>query len=147
MLMMLTFTWGSSQIASWPELTPSMSTWSQVRCTAWSTSWHCFALNSSVPNPSSPSLSSSKHDNIQGGIWMLMWQQVLVDVCLHHMLEELCIFLENLSVPYFSRLMEAARRTNESVSRTLRSLTIQASPYSMIRLAPKKSQRSGPVRG
>lgn len=29
-----------------------------------------------------------------------------------------CVFLENLYFPSFSRLMEAVRRTNESVSRT-----------------------------
>lgn len=39
--------------------------------------------------------------------------EVLVDVCLHGMLEEYTIFLNNLSFPCLSRLMEAACRINE----------------------------------
>lgn len=43
----------------------------------------------------------------------------MIDVCLHGMANE--IFLEYLTFPSFSRLMEASRRTNESVRRAARS--------------------------
>lgn len=36
----------------------------------------------------------------------LVGERVLVDVCLHCMLEECRIFLENLSFSFFSKLME-----------------------------------------
>lgn len=41
--------------------------------------------------------------------------EVLVNVCLYGTMEEHRIFLENLSSPSFSRLMEAAGCMNESV--------------------------------
>lgn len=40
---------------------------------------------------------------------------MLVNVCSHGMKEECRIFLENLSFSSFCKLMEAARRTSESV--------------------------------
>lgn len=45
-------------------------------------------------------------------------EEVLVNVCLHGMNDEYLVFLENLTFSSFSKLMEAARRTNESVRRT-----------------------------
>lgn len=41
-----------------------------------------------------------------------------VSVCLYGMAEEYKAFLENLSLPSFPKLMEAARRTNEWVHRS-----------------------------
>lgn len=49
-----------------------------------------------------------------------MEEKVLVNFCLHGMLEEYTILLENLS---FSKLMKAAGYTKESMHRTLRSST------------------------
>lgn len=46
-------------------------------------------------------------------------EETLVNVCLHGMSGEYRAFLENLIFSSFSKLMEAARRTNESVRRTL----------------------------
>lgn len=48
-------------------------------------------------------------------------EKVLVDVCLHDMLEDYRIFSEDLSFPSFSKLMEVDYGTNESVHRTSRS--------------------------
>lgn len=45
---------------------------------------------------------------------------MFINVCLHGMLEEYRIFMEKLSFASFSKLMEAAHRTNEPVCRTLR---------------------------
>lgn len=47
-------------------------------------------------------------------------EETMVDVCLHDMANEYRVFLENPSFPSFSKLMEAAKRTNESVRRTPR---------------------------
>lgn len=44
--------------------------------------------------------------------------EVLVEVCLHSMMEEYSLFLESLSFSFISKLMEATRCTNESVRRT-----------------------------
>lgn len=59
-------------------------------------------------------------------------EEVFVNICLQGMLEECCIFLENLSFQSFSRLMEAVKRTNETVTRTTRPNSISR-PSSMIR--------------
>lgn len=45
----------------------------------------------------------------------LVEEMMLVDVCLHGMTEEYCIFVENLSFSSFTKLMEAAHRTNQKV--------------------------------
>lgn len=45
---------------------------------------------------------------------------MLVSVRMHGMTEEDNVFQENLSFPSFSKLMEAARCTNESISRSLK---------------------------
>lgn len=42
-------------------------------------------------------------------------EQMRDDVCLLEMIEEYRIFLKNLSLPFFSKLIEAACRTKESV--------------------------------
>lgn len=39
-------------------------------------------------------------------------EEMLVSVCLHGMIEEYRIFLENLSLPSFAKLVEVARRTS-----------------------------------
>lgn len=46
------------------------------------------------------------------------WWEVLVNVCLHSIMEEYKIFFENLSFPSFSRLMEVALCTNKLVRRS-----------------------------
>lgn len=48
----------------------------------------------------------------------LIEEEVLVNVCLHGINDEYRVFLENLTFPSFSKLMEAARQTNEFVGRT-----------------------------
>lgn len=48
-------------------------------------------------------------------------EETMVDVCLQWHDHEYRVFLENLMFPSFSKLMEAARRINESVRRTPRS--------------------------
>lgn len=48
----------------------------------------------------------------------LVEEEILVNVCLHGMNNEYRVFLENLTFPSFSKLMEAARQTNEPVRRT-----------------------------
>lgn len=53
----------------------------------------------------------------------LVEERILVDVCLHYMLEECRIFFENLFFSSFSKLMEPARRTNDSVHRASLSST------------------------
>lgn len=58
----------------------------------------------------------------------LVGEEVLIDVCLHGAMEEYEIFLENLSIPSFSRFMEVARSRNELVRRT--SMSSSASPQS-----------------
>lgn len=45
-------------------------------------------------------------------------KEVLVDVCLHEMMVEYIIYLENMSFCFFSKLMEAAKCTNESIKET-----------------------------
>lgn len=45
-------------------------------------------------------------------------EEILVNVCLHDMNDEYQVFLENLTFSSFSKLMEAARRANESTRRT-----------------------------
>lgn len=64
-------------------------------------------------------------------------EEVLVNVCLHDMLKEYRIFLENLSFPTFSSLMEASRRTNVSKRRTSRPNTTSY-PNSMMRPPSRK---------
>lgn len=44
-------------------------------------------------------------------------EEVLVNVCLHGMNNEYEVFLETLTFSSFSKLMEAARKTNESIRR------------------------------
>lgn len=66
-------------------------------------------------------------------------EEVLINVCPHGMLEEYRIFLENLFFAPFSKLMEAACRTNESVSRILKpSLAVQPTPSPSFRPDPRK---------
>lgn len=47
-------------------------------------------------------------------------EEMLVDVCLHGIANEDGVYLENLAFPSFSKLIEAARRTNESVRKPSR---------------------------
>lgn len=47
-------------------------------------------------------------------------EETLVDVCLYGMANEYRVYLENLTFPSFSKLMEAARRINESVRKPSR---------------------------
>lgn len=49
-------------------------------------------------------------------------EETLVDMCLHGMVNEYRVYLENLTFPSFSRLMETARRTNESFRKPSRSV-------------------------
>lgn len=53
------------------------------------------------------------------GCYDLVEERMRVNICLHSMLEEYRIFLENLFVSSFSKLMETARLTNGMVHRTL----------------------------
>lgn len=48
-------------------------------------------------------------------------EETLVDVYLHGMVNEYPVYLENLTFPSFSKLIEAARRTYESVRKPSRS--------------------------
>lgn len=50
----------------------------------------------------------------------LVEEEILLNVCLHDRIKEYSIFLENLSFPSCSKLMEDGRRTNELVCRTSR---------------------------
>lgn len=50
-------------------------------------------------------------------------EETLVNVCLYGMANEYCVYLENLTFPSFSKLMEAARRTNESIRKPSRPTT------------------------
>lgn len=63
----------------------------------------------------------------------------LVKICLHAIVEEYRIFLENLSFSSFSKLMEAPRLTKESMHRTSRSSSA-ARPIHQptVRPAPRK---------
>lgn len=83
-----------------------------------------------MPKLSFPLLSSAKRDSLGKDLDMFlkrfnkralhccdpMDKEVLVNVCLHGMMEKYIIFLGNLSFTSFSRLIEAARRTTESVA-------------------------------
>lgn len=60
--------------------------------------------------------------------------------CLHDMFDEYRVFLENLSFLSFSRLMEAERRTNESVRRTSKS-NIASRPGPVTRIPPPPRKR------
>lgn len=44
--------------------------------------------------------------------------KTMVDICVHDMTNDYPVYLENLIIPSFSILIEAAKRTNESVRRT-----------------------------
>lgn len=48
---------------------------------------------------------------------------MLVSLCLHVMTEVYRVFLENLSFSSFAKLMEVARRTNESMGKSSKSNT------------------------
>lgn len=50
---------------------------------------------------------------------------MLIDVCVHGMMKEYRIFLDNLSFSSFSKLMEAARGANESVQPSTKSWSVQ----------------------
>lgn len=69
-------------------------------------------------------------------------EEVLVDVCLHGMLEGYRAFLENLSFPSSFCLMKAAPHTNKSIKRILRSSS--ANLGSRIPKMPRKG-RSRPL--
>lgn len=60
----------------------------------------------------------------------LVDEEVLLNVRHHVMMEEYRIFLENLSLSYFSRWMEVARRRNVSVGKISRcsNVTFRSSP-------------------
>lgn len=59
---------------------------------------------------------------------------MLVNVRLHDMMKKYSIFLENLCFPPFSKLMEAARCTNESIPKASRSSFVIL-PISVVRPA------------
>lgn len=56
-------------------------------------------------------------------------EEVVVDVCLHGMLEKYRAFLDNLYFPSFSRSMEAGHCANELVHRTFRSNSTQSQSH------------------
>lgn len=59
-------------------------------------------------------------------------EETMVDVCLRGMANGYCVFLENLTFPSFSKLSEAARRTNEYLRKTpLPSLVSRPGPTVM----------------
>lgn len=68
-----------------------------------------------------------------------MGEEVLVDVYPQGTKEEYEIFLENLSFPSFSRLMEMARSSNELVRRTSWSSSAN-SPSRMTQFVSKKKK-------
>jgi len=49
----------------------------------------------------------------------------LVDICIASMLYEYHLYIENLQIPSFTRLVEASRRTSMSVRKPSKSLTSQ----------------------
>lgn len=59
-------------------------------------------------------------------------------MCLHRMINEYPVFLEDLSFPSFFRLVEAARRLNESVKRTLKP---SSASHSNLMVRPFRSKR------
>lgn len=67
-------------------------------------------------------------------------EETLIGVCLHGMVNEYRVYLENLTFPSFSKLIEAARRTNESVRKPSRSTTSNHSG-----IAPRSFSRKRPV--
>lgn len=81
-------------------------------------------------------------------------EETLVDICLHGMANEYRVYLENLTFLSFSKLMDAARRTNESVrkpSRPTISNYSRAPSRSSLRKRPviavvEDSQKSRPPR-
>lgn len=54
----------------------------------------------------------------------LVVEDVLVDLCLQGLIEDYIIYLENLLFPFSSKLMEAARPTNEPLRKTSRSSSL-----------------------
>lgn len=66
-------------------------------------------------------------------------EEVLVNACLHGMLDEYHVYLENLSFLSFFMLMEAARRTNEFVKRTSK-WSCASRPNFMVRPATPKEE-------
>lgn len=69
-----------------------------------------------------------------------MNEEVLVNVCLHDMIEEYRIFLENMSFSSSCKLMELVRRTNESVLRSLKfKTTVGPNQIPTGRAVPKKT--------
>lgn len=67
----------------------------------------------------------------------LVVEDVLLDLCLQGLIEDYIIYLENLLFPFSSKLMEAARPTNEPLRKTSRSSSLIWSS-SLVRSAPKK---------
>lgn len=81
----------------------------------------------------------------------LVDEEVLVNVCLHGMNEEYRVFLENLTFSSFSKLMKAARQTNESVRRAPKSSRAfsMATPFVKRKqavAAGENDQKDGPSR-
>lgn len=60
-------------------------------------------------------------------IVVIMDEEVLMNVCLHGMMDKCRVFLENVSLSSFSKLMKATRQTNESVRTTSRASSVNHS--------------------
>nr|POE45832.1 hypothetical protein CFP56_75818 [Quercus suber] len=55
----------------------------------------------------------------------LVKEKRLVDICIASMLYEYHLYIENLQIPSFTRLVEASKRTSMSVRKPSKSLTLQ----------------------
>lgn len=82
------------------------------------------------------------HDKAHDCI-VLVLEEVLVNVCLHGMDDEYKVSLENLTFLSFSKLMEAARRTNKSVRRAPK----PSRAFSIMRSFAKRKQTGIAVEG
>lgn len=98
-------------------------------------------------------------DNTQARTWTFMSKDSTrrhriaviqsMKMCPHDMSDEYCDFLENLTLPSFSKLMKASRCTNESVKRTHNTsqviLTVRPFPRKKPTVATvEKGQEVGP---
>lgn len=101
--------------------------------------------------------SSAEQDNIQGKIYINLFEEilrkaldccdsineeVLIEVCLLGMLKEYYIFLKNLAFSSFFKLMEATSHTNYVIRRTKRSSSATQTSLASI---TRKVRRKGLV--
>lgn len=106
-----------------------------------SSSCLCSILSSFILKPNSTSLSSPTYASAYVKLWMyscdLVKEEMLADLCLYDILEDYYIFLGNLSLFSFSKLMKAARRTHEIMHRSSQlSSTRRSSPNFWLRKRP-----------